>query len=64
MKKKSLLLLMAAVLLPLSMGAQLLNAPQATGLLHRSDAGLKAYETVNKAPARAELADNQRILGH
>ena len=64
MKKKSLLMLMAALLLPLSMGAQLLNAPQANGLLHYNTVGLKSINAPQKAPMHADLAENQRIMGH
>ena len=61
--KKSLLLLLAAALLPLAMGAQALNADKATGLLQRVNT-LRTVDTRHKAPARADLGPNQRILGH
>ena len=64
MKKKSLLAIAASLLLPLSMGAQLLNAPQANGLLHFNTADLKSWNAPEKAPARADLPANQRIMGH
>lgn len=63
MKKKSLLMLMASMLLPLSMGAQLLNAPQTSGVLKHTT-GLKSLTASFKAPAKADLAENQRIMGH
>jgi len=63
MKKKSLLMLMASVLLPLSMGAQL-KAPMANGLLEQMP-GLKSLSSsTHMAPARVDLAENQRIMGH
>ena len=63
MKRKSLLMLMASMLLPLSMGAQLM-APTVDGLIQHTP-GLKSLNTTtHMAPARANLAENQRIMGH
>lgn len=63
--KKTLLLLLAMVVLPMTMGAQIMNAPQAKGLLHRSMSGL-TYNNSGRlmAPAKADLAENQKIMGH
>ena len=60
--RKSLLLLMASALLPLAMNAQLL-APKANGVLQQLP-GLKTVTETHKAPAKADLAENQRIMGH
>ncbi len=65
MMKKSLLFLFAAALLPLAMGAQALNANKATGLLQRyTYTAPRTMESVQKDQVRADLAENQRILGH
>lgn len=61
--KKSLLFLLAMVMLPLMAGAQALNAPQAHGLLQRVNA-LQNFDTRHKAPAQMDLPSNQKILGH
>lgn len=61
--KKSLLFLLAALLLPVALGAQALNVPQVSGLLHRDNA-LRTLETRFMAPANIELPANQRIMGH
>ena len=63
MMKKSLLFLLAALLLPVALGAQALNVPQVSGLLHRDNA-LRTLETRFMAPANIELPANQRIMGH
>ncbi len=60
--RKSLLLLMASALLPLAMNAQL-PAPKANGVLQQLY-GLKTVTETHKAPAKADLAENQRIMGH
>ena len=61
MKKSLFLLILAAMLLPLSAGAQLL-APKHQ--VQRPPVALKAFSQRFMAPARANLADNQMILGH
>jgi len=61
--KKFLLTLMAAMSLPLAMQADVLSAQQLQGVLN-SNAPLKAAFTQRQqAPARADLAANQRIMG-
>ena len=61
--KKILLLLVAMALMPVALQAQLLNAPQANGLLQRVNA-LQSFDTRHKAPAQMDLPANQKILGH
>lgn len=61
--KKFVLLFVAMMMLPLAVGAQALNASQATGLLQRTDA-LRTFDTRFKAPAKMDLPANQKILGH
>ena len=60
--RKALVLLAAVMLLPLAMSAQLLNNG---GLkMQKSPYALKNFNTKMMAPARADLADNQMIMGH
>ena len=50
--------------LPMMMGAQLLNAPQANGLLHRSMSPMTYNKGRVMAPAKANLGPNEKIMGH
>ena len=60
--RKALVLLAAVMLLPLAMSAQLLNNG---GLkMQKSPYALKNFNTKMMVPARADLADNQMIMGH
>ena len=62
--KKFLLSVLVIALLPLTMGAQLLNAEKATGVLQRYST-LKGVEShMMKAPLNMELEANQKIMGH
>lgn len=61
--RKLLLLLTAALFLPMAMNAQALNVEKASGLLHRANT-LRMMDNRFKAPARADLGENQRIMGH
>ena len=62
--KKFLLSVLVIALLPLTMGAQLLNAEKATGVLQRYST-LKGVESrMMKAPLNMELEANQKIIGH
>jgi hypothetical protein len=61
--RKLLLLLTAALFLPMAMNAQALNVEKASGLLHRANT-LRMMDNRHKAPAKADLGPNQRILGH
>ena len=60
--KKFLSLLMAAMLLPMAMNAQLLGNQDIK--VQHAPYALKTFKQHMKAPARADLADNQLILGH
>jgi len=60
--KKLFLMMMAAMLLPLTMSAQLL-AQQGT-LAQRNPYALKTFNNKLMAPARIDLPSNQKVLGH
>ena len=60
--KKLLSLLALAMLLPMAMNAQLLSNSDLT--VQRAPYALKTWTQHLYAPARIDLADNQRIMGH
>ena len=60
--KKFLLLLMAAMLLPMAMNAQLLSNQDMK--MHRAPYALKSLNHRMMAPARVNLGENQMVLGH
>ena len=60
--KKLLFLLTAVMLLPVALSAQLLNNQEVQ--VQRAQLMPKSLTHQFKAPARADLADNQMILGH
>ena len=60
--KKFLSLLMAAMLLPLAMNAQLLGNQDIK--VQKAPFALKTFNQRLTTPTRADLADNQMILGH
>ena len=60
--RKILVLLMVAMLLPLTVNAQAIT-PQSVQM-QRSPYALKTLDNRFKAPARISLPSNQRILGH
>ena len=60
--KKLLSLMMAAMLLPMAMNAQLLRDQNFT--FQHAPYALKSFNHQMKAPARIDLAANQMILGH
>ena len=63
--RKVLLLTLAALLLPFAMSAQLLGSQDMK--VHRAPYALKQFKSHTPrmmAPARADLADNQMIMGH
>ena len=59
--KKALLLLIAAVMLPLALGAQAL--PKANGLLQRANVPMTFGKRI-MTPLQADLAEGQMIMGH
>ena len=61
--KKFLLFSLAALLLPVAMTAQSVRTTTLTGVLQRASV-MHSFDNRHKAPARAELAPNQMILGH
>ena len=61
--KKFLLLSLAAMLFPMAMSAQSLRAKTLSGELKRAGV-IQSYDTRHKAPAKIDLARNQKILGH
>jgi len=60
--RRALLLLAIAMLLPMAMSAQLL--PSGKLKMQHSPYSLKSPSTRLMTPARANLADNQKIMGH
>ena len=60
--KKFLSLLMAAMLLPMAMNAQLLSNQDMK--MHRAPYALKSLNHRMMAPARVNLGENQMVLGH
>ena len=63
--RKALLLLAAVLLLPVAMSAQLLGNGELK--LQRAPYALKTFKSPNTrlmSPAKADLADNQMIMGH
>ena len=60
--KKFLSLLMAAMLLPMAMNAQLLSNQDMK--MHRAPYALKSLNHRMMAPARVDLGENQMVLGH
>ena len=60
--RKALLLLAVIMLLPVAMSAQLLGNGELK--ISKAPYALKDFGTKMMAPARADLADNQMIMGH
>ena len=60
--KKALFLTLAVLLLPMAMSAQLLGSQEFK--FHHMPYALKSFTPRMMAPARADLADNQKIMGH
>ena len=60
--RKTLFLLVAAILLPVAVSAQLLGNGELK--MNKAPYALKSFSTKMMAPARADLADNQMIMGH
>ena len=60
--KKFLCLLLAAMLLPMAINAQMLRNQQIT--LQHAPNVLKTFQQRLNAPARIDLADNERLMGH
>lgn len=61
---KKFFFMLATLALPVALSAQSLNAPALQGALHRDYSPKAIEKMVNKAPARVELAANQKIMGH
>ena len=60
--KKLLSLLLVAMMLPMAMSAQLL--PNGDARMHRAPYALKGFDQKRNLPARVNLAENQKIMGH
>ena len=60
--RKTLFLLVAAILLPVAVSAQLLGNGELK--MNKAPYDLKSFSAKMMAPARADLADNQMIMGH
>ena len=60
--RKTLLLLAIAMLLPVAVSAQLLST--SSFKMQHDPFALKSFNTRLTTPLRADLADNQMIMGH
>ncbi len=60
--KKLLSLLLVAMMLPMAMSAQLL--PNGDVRMHRAPFALKSFDQKRTLPARVDLSENQKIMGH
>lgn len=60
---KKILLTLSAFILTISANAQVLQAPSVRGMVEQSEASFARLPQAKKAPARAELASNERIMG-
>jgi len=61
--KKVLLSMVATMLLPVAMCAATFSAPQLHGVLDKTSR-VASLEQRHQSPAKADLADNQKIMGH